>query len=494
MIKTLSKSVLIALLLLNSTVVIADKAILVGGGYNINGSQGQIELNVKWVQQVLQNANIPVTAFFTDGDDPTPDVHYLTENDSNNEPTPLDELANELQPVSRLFGDHIANAVRYRNHSVANVAGSTRAPELTQSISDLFSQANDDATLIVYNGHGKQSPANADQVTLELWDNTQMTAAELHSLIEPATSPTRFVFTQCYSGGFHRLAYKNPAKGLELSESLRCGFTSESAYRLAEGCSASINSNDYRDYTTYFFAALDGYDRHGEILGVDTDANGDGKVTLREAHLYTLEAAHSTDLSRSTSEDYLINWQPWFLKWIAGNTAIPDNEYAKLFRSIAAKYNIDLSNNSSKEIRKRMAEYKEVALQLTAQREQLHEELSELQFDLAEKATRKWPQLIGPYTAAFQSMTASGEMLNVATWVADQPDYPRIEQLQQQDDSLVADYLENERNLTQMQKMIHMRRLADLKRQLYQFGNADEVGAYERLLSCEDAPLNFSSQ
>ena len=492
-------------LLLLSSAVFADKAILIGGGYNINASQGQIELNVKWVQSVLKNANLPVTTFFTDGDEPTADVHFLkpangdtgddANNDANNESkaTSLDQLAEQLQPVSRLFGDHINNSIRYRNHSVEDVAGATRAPELSQSLATALSESNEPA-LIIYNGHGKQSPANVDQVTMELWDNTHLTAAQLHSVLDLSSSPTRFVFTQCYSGGFHRLAYKDPANGLALSDSMRCGFTAESAYRLAEGCSASIDSDDYRDYTTFFFAALDGYDRHGEILPVDTDSNADGKVSMREAHFYTLEEAHSTDLSRSTSEDYLINWQPWFLKWVSLSPAIADNEYAKLFRSLAAKHNISLTENPTKQIRDRISTFEQTALDLAARREDLQQELLKLQGELADEALQKWPALAGPYTAAYQSLAASGEMINVATWVAEQPAYPAIENLQEEDNSLVDDYLANERNLTQMHKLLHMRKLSVLKSQLYTYADQDVIRDYERLLSCEEAPLIFAEQ
>jgi len=326
---------------------------------------------------------------------------------------------------------------------------------------------------------------------LELWDNTSLTANELHGVLEATSAPTRFVFTQCYSGGFHRLAYKNPSSGLELSDELRCGFTSESAYRIAEGCSASINTDDYRDYTTFFFAALDGYDRTGEILGVETDTDNDGSVSLREAHLYTLEHAHSTDLSRSTSEDYLLNWQPWFLKWIAGSIQMPNNEYAKLFRSLADKHGISLDTNAAKQIRDKIKGYEKVTMDLTDQREQLYIELSDHQYELEKKVIDKWPALSGPYTAAFQSLAMSGEIANVANWIKEQPQYPKIVQLQNEDDALNDAFLDNERNLTQMQKMLHLRKLALIKQQVYKFGTDQNISDYEKKReSCSEANRN----
>jgi len=480
--------------LATSSVALADQAILIGGGYNINGSQGQIEKNVKWVQEVLTKSNMPVSTFFNDGDDEAADVHYIHQNSESAESTPFDELAVALEPVARLFGDQLNNTIRFRNHTVPNVQGSTSAKELTQSLVDIFLETADEPHLIVYNGHGKQSPNSIDKVTMELWGNTKLTASELHSVVEKSNKPTRFVFTQCYSGGFHRLAYKNPESGLELSDSLRCGFTAESAYRLAEGCSASVNSDDYRDYTTYFFAALDGYDRNGEILSVNTDSNNDGDVSMREAHFYTLATAHSTDLSRSTSEDYLQNWQPWYLKWVAGRFDLPNNEYSKIFRALADRYDLPLNNSTAKELRNRIKMYEKAANSLQNKRAVIYDELTEIQHKLIKQASNKWPALSGPYTAGFQSMTMSGEMINVASWVSEQPAYPRIVELQNEDNTLVDAQVDNERNLTQMQKMLHLRKLALLKQQLYQFGTNKEVKGYEKLVGCEDSPLILSNK
>lgn len=471
---------------------VADQAILIGGGYNINGSQGQIELNVKWVQRVLNQANMPVTTFFTDGDDPAPDVHYQQPDTPDAETTTIDELADLLEPVARLFGNQLQNQQRYRSHTVDNVTGSTRADSLVTSLKDLLGSAPDDPSLIVYNGHGKQSKSTDDKVTLELWDDTQLSANELHAILETSNAPSRFVFTQCYSGGFHRLAYANPASGLELSENMRCGFTSVSAYQLAEGCSASINTDDYRDYTTYFFAALNGYDRNEEILGVDPDSNQDGNVSLREAHFYTLEEAHSTDLSRSTSEDYLDRWQPWYLKWLPGRQGQPNNEYAKLYRTLADKHGIALSGNTAKSIRSMLKAYQHEASELQSRRSELLQEHDDLQQQLIQQASSKWPALLGPYTAMFQSMALSGELTQVASWLTEQPDYEKLVELQQENATIENGMLESTRNIAQMQKLLHFRKLASLKHELYQHGNASQISDYERLVSCEEAPLIFS--
>jgi len=473
----------------------ADQAIIIGGGYNINGSQGQIELNVKWVQEILKSANMPVTTFFTDGDNPEPDVHYRTKSTSaEGSESAIEQLSLAMEPVARLFNNQYLNQKRFRNHTVSDVRGSTRVTELKDSLSDLLSSAPNDPSLIVYNGHGKQSNSTVDKVTLELWDDTQLTAAELHGVLNESQAATRFIFTQCYSGGFHRLAYKNPESGLALSDNLRCGFTSESAYRLAEGCSASIDTDDYRDYTTFFFAALTGYDRNGEILPIETDANTDGEVTMREAHFYTLGNAHSTDLSRSTSEDYLTSWEPWYLKWNSAKPGLPNNEYAKLFRNLAAKHNISLDSKPAKSIRASLNGYLEEQAELQAQRDGLFNSISEIQQQLIVEAAKQWPAIVGPYTAGFQAMTLNGELLSVSEWLLQQDQYKELVAAQDMNEALSAKLLDTERNVTQMQKLLHFRKLSNLKHDLYQHGSSQEISDYERLVGCEDAPVVFSEK
>jgi len=66
--------------------------------------------------------------------------------------------------------------------------------------------------------------------------------------------------------------------------------------------------------------------------------------------------------------------------------------------------------------------------------------------------------------------------------------------LQNKDEAIVQKLLENERDLTQMHKMLHLRNIAKLKRQLYEYGTPAQISDYEKLVACEDTPLVFSGQ
>lgn len=459
----------------------ADQALLIGGGYNLQGSQGQIELNVKWVQGILETQGLNVDTWFTDGNEAGPDVHYMVR--------PTDD-GSPLEPLARVFGDGLLENRRYREHTVANVLGSTRRDDLEPQLRKAFEDTNGDDLLLVYNGHGSQSYSTPDEVTMNLWDDTTLTASELHEMLEPRQSAFRFVFTQCYSGGFHRLAYADSASGTALSDSPRCGFTAESAYRLAEGCSASIESDDYRDYTTYFFAALSGQQRNGDPVSSNPDRDEDGRTTLREAHLFTLEEAYSTDLSRSTSEDYLDNWQPWYLRWLPSSAELPDNEYTTLLRNLAERYEVALNDDTPATLRLAQQDIEQQLQDLANRRLSLEQQFQQLQYELQYRLVQQWPELMGPYTGAYQQMAANGQLQQIAAQLRTLPDYRELVQLQDQYASLDMDMLDRERLITQYQKMIRLQRLAQLKQQLAEYGSEREQSDYQSLLSCEETPLS----
>ncbi len=479
---------------------VANQAILIGGGDNLNSTPEQVEQNVAWVQEVLGKNDLSVSTFFTDGDQSAADVFYRYDNNDANETGDTKELnefdlyAQAMEPLARVYGEQHLNSLRTRSNSIENVTGSTVASDLSISIAKLLRENSDKSNLLIFNGRGKASVGANAQSTIALWNNTQMSVAELHSLLNNSQTPTRFVMTQCQSGGFHRLAYKDPSQGLTLAQNKRCGFTASTAYSESEVCGEFVNNSDYRDYSTYFFAALDGYDRYGEILALDPDRDQDGRVTLREAHFYSMQEAHSVDLSSSTSEDFLTQWEPWFLKWASANQNLPNNEYAKLFRTTADKHNVSLDNNTAKTIRSKLNSLEQDKVNLQQQRKELDAKINDVQSQIKTAASSRWPALLGPYTAGFQTLAASGELLVISEWISQQPVYDTILKGQQDSEALDEAILDNNRKQTQMRKLLHFRELANLKEQLYQYGSNDEILSYESLVSCEDAPLNISER
>lgn len=458
-----------------------QNVVLLGGGYQLEGSQGQIELNLKWVQDILEKRQKSINVYYTDGDGENPDVFLQT---------PIEDSVEKLQPLARVFGQHVLNEISYRNHTVEGVLSETTASVLQPALKNLFEQSKpDDSLLVVYNGHGAPSALGAEQVALKLWGDTRMTAEQFHGLLSETDPNTdfRYIFTQCYSGGFHRLIYEDPVRGHALADGQRCGFTAESSWRQSEGCSASIDMGDYRDYTTFFFAAINGEDRLGQSLLVDPDQNSDGVTDMREAHLYTLEHAHSTDLSRSSSEDYLEQWRPWFLKWLPMGDATPENEYAVLSRSVALRIELD-DSDIVRSARQKGDDFREKHASLSRDKYDSRVEIQRLSVMLTDTLTAKWPQLKAPYTRAYKKLLT--EQLNdVQSWILAQASFEALRLLQDKEPDIEKQLLALERDTAQTDKVLRFRRLAFLQDWLYQYGSEREVKDYEGLVSCESSPI-----
>ena len=125
-----------------------NKAWLIGGGYDVQNSQVQIEQNVLWARTVLQAlpGERSIQTYFNDGDDPAPDV-TLWQKPANTAAT--------LQPLARVYGADYVNGEAIRSHAIAPVDGpatrQTLLDELPQAIERL---APGEQGLLIYAGHG----------------------------------------------------------------------------------------------------------------------------------------------------------------------------------------------------------------------------------------------------------------------------------------------------------------------------------------------------
>ena len=194
---------------------------------------------------------------------------------------------------------------------------------------------------LIYQGHGGYNRWNTNNNYMHLWGDTSITVTELDAIMAKADSGVtiRFLLPQCYSGAFSRLIYDGARKENGLAKEVRCGFLAQSEYLESEGCTDSVNTGDYRDYSSYFFSAINGKAMDGSVLKQNPDQNGDGVVTLREAHYYALENAFSVDFSRSTSQAYLEDWQPWYLRWVPVPLE-PENVYSEIAAYIGKRFQL----------------------------------------------------------------------------------------------------------------------------------------------------------
>ena len=456
---------------------------VIGGGPVADNSQVQIEFNTRWVQQILeqQKPGAKVQYFFTDGNEPGSDVVIHEE---------IVEWPPLKQSFERVFGTLVGKSARYRTHEVENVAGGTRLELLVPALEKGFSEVlSDDSVLLVYQGHGDRNFIFPSKNSLKLWGDTRLSVEKLENLISvlPDTTPVRFFMPQCFSGGFSRLIYPD-VNSSRPPKPMRCGFMAEWDYEESEGCTGSVNEADYRDYTSYFFAALDGKTRTNKKLAGNPDRNGDGEVGLREAHFYSLAYGQSSDLPRSTSEAYLDQWQPWYLRWIESGE-VPKNSYSLLAREVAANNNIELDGSG------RINNARGVAEALLGKRRDLEKRLTHTRdkggaVHQSIKATvlQQWPDARHPDTPSYAQFLEQ-DLVAAQNWILKHEEYSLLVKLQKDEEKLVRKLLDNKREITQLQKVNHLNRLAQLVEEFKRTADPVQQGIYNALVQCEERPL-----
>lgn len=457
---------------------------IIGGGPTPQASEAQIEFNVAWVLRTLGDL-VPDAAtrvFYANGDGPEPGtVEHLVEAPEETRP---------FEPLARVFGEEEPNRLRYRAHTIVQAEGATRAETMVPRLESALERLRPgDQAFIVYNGHGTWNEDRADN-SLRLWGETRLSVREMEALLSRVDTgvPVRLVLTQCYSGAFERVVHPGARDVLELAEGNRCGFFAESEDRESEGCSASIAVGDYRDYTTYFFAALSGETRLGEPVVARRDWDGDGEVTPFDAHLFTLVNGRNGDLPRSTSEVYLERWQPWALRW-TGTRDLPDNLYAEAARQMARANGLPEDNPAlGSELERR---YDTVVRQLeeaSAEALRLRRVERDLQSVIREELVRRWPVLAHPRSASYHE-AVSRDLDSISQHIRSHSEYAELVAAQDRSIELALHLVELDRDLSQLEKIKRTRMLARALDQLLRYGAEEHQEDYARLRRCEALPL-----
>lgn len=460
-----------------------ERVILFGGGPMPDDSQVSIEKNTQWILSFLQQRyeESDIAFYYTDGEGIKPDVRV-----PRSEPVSAgDEM------LSRIFRLESELGIGYRQNVFSAEQGSAAAPELVSAFKSQFRKANaNDSLFLIYQGHGGYRPADTNNNYFRLWGGTELTVDEMASLMSLADdgATIRFVFPQCFSGAFSKVIYRNAEPEQGLASNTRCGFLAQPDYLESEGCTDSVNTGDYRDYSSYFFSALSGTTIDGQKVAGLADQNGDGEVSLREAHFYTLETARSIDFSRATSEDYLEHWQPWYVKWAPSPGQI-NNEYEQLAQRMIAALGYEgdwseLSRQIWSDIRELEQQVSSARQELEALKKKIRKAQNRAQLNLL----LEWPYLKNPYSDIYRQHIEADLPVMVARY-GQHPDYERILELQHDYDALEGSELDLRRNLVQLRKIIRFKKLATIKAQFQRFAGEQEQQEYERLVSCEDSVL-----
>jgi hypothetical protein len=278
------------------------RALVVGGGPTPDSNQIAIENNVRYFLHLLP-AGWARSVFFADGN-------------LQKETVLFESTEKPMKPAERtlaliLQGRQAAHAttLKFRKPSLKEVNGPAKKPEITAAFDRLSNQKADlDHPVILYfTGHG--SPAknrDLDNNVFDLWEGETLSVKELAENLAklPQNQPVALVMVQCYSGSFGNLLFEGgDPQGVPVERDV-AGFFATVKERMAAGCTPEVDEAEYRDFSSYFFAALTGRDRVGrKVTGADYDHNG--KVTMHEAFCYTLVNDASIDIPVCTSDVFL---------------------------------------------------------------------------------------------------------------------------------------------------------------------------------------------
>lgn len=270
-------TLLLPLLLLPPT-----RTLVVGGGPSRRYNQVAIESNVRYLARTLPK-EWPLRILFADGSAENATVRYVPE------------------------GGREGRDDKYRKPELPRLDGPARLDTVWSEIAAYAEAAEPAPTLLYFTGHGSLAPDLSPATSqFDLWRRNRITVPQLAQSLAAFNPnvPVTLLMVQCHSGGFAKLIFKNGDPSQPPIANRFCGFYASIESRPAAGCTPAVNEAYYRDFTTYFVAALTGADRLGrKTTGADYDK--DGKVGMNEAFCWSMLNDDSIDTPVCTSDEFL---------------------------------------------------------------------------------------------------------------------------------------------------------------------------------------------
>lgn len=303
-----------------------------GGGGAPSYNEIALEKNLLYFQRTLKVLGFSVadaSVFFANGGDRQPTIRYLDGNGNQ----------------------------KFKPPEIPNLKGASTLANLQAWLNKYPQQNSQNNKIFFYfTGHGHLNKQNANDNSLVLWKEEQLTVKQFSRLLDrlPTQTPITIMMAQCYSGSFANIIYEDGDPQKPLAKQNRCGFYATIRTLPSVGCTAEVNESDYRDYSSSFFAGLSGRSRTGDRVP-SADYNQDGRVAYNEAHAFAKIDEKTTDLPVSTSEVWLQTQSSRLLRDrifsqpIAQllQTARPEQRYVveSLVRSLKMKVGYSLKKN-----------------------------------------------------------------------------------------------------------------------------------------------------
>lgn len=220
-------------------------------------------------------------------------------------PPPPDPV---VAALGDLFSPRGGRDVRYRRTRLAHAEPAT-ADNLLAALDHALA-TGPEPLLLYLGGHGNIGELPRHN-TVSLWAQSALSVADLASRLDRSDRPVRLLVTTCFAGGFAELVFRGADEAQGPSPHERCGLFAAPWDLEATGCDPNPDRAAQEGYGLQLLEALRGHDRHGDALPKgELDLDGDGAISLLEAHTRVRIASTSADVPTSTAERWLRHAAP----------------------------------------------------------------------------------------------------------------------------------------------------------------------------------------
>lgn len=359
--------------------------LLFGGGAEPLSNQVSLAQDLSFVRELLSG---PGLTLFASG----PHAPLAVEDNANVEATPENEL---LLALAQLFGVPGSGLTRYEPAALS-IDGPSTADQVLQVLDTALAQSKE--PLFVYAASHGDRGERASGNSLSLWGGWGLKVKDLAELLDrhkERARPTRFVITACFGGGFADLAFVGADPALGVREPDHCGVFAAPWDEEASGCDPNPDRRAQESYAIHFLHALQGKDRKGVPQPRDIDLNGDGQVSLLEAHTFARIVSRSFDNPTTTSER--------FLREVTAK--LPNSEKAVALDPLAAPEEVSVIRSLGEELELAKPEQAEAKLtelnrlfdDATAEVEQAQRQADDAYYALRIAALERYPLLEHPW-------------------------------------------------------------------------------------------------
>lgn len=386
--------------------------------------------------------------------------------------------------LGEIFAPRAGRDARYRPTLLPVHAPATR-PALLAALEETLarrSSATDAAggpadLLLFVAGHGERGEKRRDNV-IDLWGGTNLSVAALADVLDaaPPQRRVRVVVATCFSGGFAELAFigGDPRRGP--AENDRCGLFAAPWDLESSGCDADPDRAAQEGFSVHFLHALRGQDREGRPLPPEqVDFDGDGRVSLLEAHARARIEARSFDVPTTTAERWLRAVAP-----VGGAEALP---LLPEDRAVVAGLSQRLGLEDAADALALLERLESLVTHTESVLAQAEEEELGAWHRLDAALLSRWPVLDDPWHPDFAA-TLQADDETIRAFLAASPEHHAWRAARAQVDRLVALLDELRLRAAPVERLVRAHETLTLAGRLQARGGPDWE-RYERFLACE---------